>query len=52
MTTWICDNCQGLVDADCTSGVSCKVESGWPEKPTACPMDKSNDCDWKEDKNI
>ncbi len=40
---WKCSDCRDLEGGGCT----CTVRTGWQEKPTACPMDKSENCHWK-----
>ena len=39
---WVCNDCKNLEDG----GVECCVETGWDEKPSACPMDKTENCHW------
>jgi hypothetical protein len=41
--TWKCKDCYGLEDDGCT----CEVQTGWPEKPTGCPITINTDCHWE-----
>ena len=43
MKIWECFDCEYLE----LGGCECEVKTGWAEKLTACPMDKTESCHWR-----